>query len=205
MPIEEVWSENRAIIRLTGPLETPAAFSLVDAIQDARDYYHYDTVELHIADCPGGTHDALQYILDHRAVWSGTAFTLRTVALTQVASAGALLVSMGTRGHRLAAPSARLLWHGVRFIASSAQHITLPMLRDLGSSLHLSEQTVLDWLVMNGTTSPQAETELRSRYHTLFLQERWITASEAIEFALLDGLYTIGAPTAAVEHATLRR
>lgn len=205
MPIEEVWSQTRGIIRLTGKLETPEAFGLVDAIQDARDYYHYDGVELHIADCPGGTHDALQFVLDHRGIWTDSSFTLRTVALTQVASAGALLVSMGTRGHRVAMPGARLLWHGVRYIAGEAQHITLPLLHDLRSSLRESEQTVLDQLVVNGAADSAARPNLRNRYQELFNQERWITAQEAIEYALLDGLHQVGAPLASAAALSARR
>jgi len=205
MPIDEIWSESRGIVRLTGPLDTATAFALVDAIQDSRNYYHYETLELHVADCPGGTHEALQYVLDHRGLWMDGTFTLRTIALTQVASAGALLVSMGTRGQRLAMPGARLLWHGVRFIATSSLPITVPMLHDLGSSLRLSEQSVLDLLVTNGSPEPATQAELRDRYLSLFLEERWITATEALEYALLDGIHTISAPMAHTCSTTLRR
>ena len=169
----------------------PVAYGLIDEINLLHGYYQFKTIELQI-DSPGGSADALHYLLHSLAPWrNGEGLTLRTVALTEAASAAALLLSFGTLGHRCASAHSRLLYHSVRAVQREGAVMTVPQLRFASRQLEDCERGFLDLLVDHvlqggNTAGGMSRAAYRKKLQRLFRQDRFISAGKAQELGLID-------------------
>lgn len=100
-------------IRLLGEINNQSIFTLCDEVDLAIDYYQYRKIEIQI-DSPGGSIASLDYYLSKLERWKRKNVTIATLGLTQVASAAALILSLGTIGYRRAYSSSMLLYHNSR-------------------------------------------------------------------------------------------
>lgn len=176
---------NCPVIRLTGAIEMTVAYALLDEVKLLHDYYQFRTIVLEI-DSPGGDVDALHYIVQVLAPWRrGEGRVLKTRALNQAASAGAMLLSFGTLGHRSASQHSRLLYHNIRTVFADGSAHTLAQLKTRGKWLGVWEKKFIDMLVEHvGEAEDRAV--YRKRLHRLMKQERFITAAQALELKLID-------------------
>jgi ATP-dependent protease ClpP protease subunit len=113
------YENHRAVIRLIGEIGNDVIFWLCDEIDHAIEYMCYDMVDIHI-DSPGGAVDSLDYFLTRVGHWRNGGLVLGTLGLTTVASAAAVILSLGSHGHRRVYPAARLLYHDTRIIDRGA-------------------------------------------------------------------------------------
>lgn len=113
------FEQDFARIDFTTSVTSESIYSLCDSVEQAIGYYQYPTVEIRIHS-PGGESNALRHYADQLARWTKKSLNIRTVALTECASAAALLLSLGTLGHRRASLSSRLLYHRPRVEAGPA-------------------------------------------------------------------------------------
>lgn len=103
-----------AEITLAGPVESANIYPLCDNIDHAITHFYYENVKLRISS-PGGETVALRYYLSQLEQWHRSGIKIETIALTECSSAAAVMLTMGTRGHRHADNRhARLLWHFAR-------------------------------------------------------------------------------------------
>jgi len=185
MPITTMMNSDCPVIRLTGSIDMPVGYALLDEIKLLHDYYQFRTIELEI-DSPGGDVDALHYIVQALAPWiRGEGRVLKTRALNQAASAGAMLLSFGTLGHRAASPHSRLLYHNMRTSFADGSSHTLAQLKAREKSLGVWERRFIDLLVEH-VGHGQNKAAYRKRLGRLINQERYITASVAHELRLID-------------------
>ena len=111
------YDHDEAVIRLKGPVESESIIWLCDEIDLAVDYYNYRRVDIQI-DSPGGEIAALDYFMTRLSDWRQVeGLVLGTLALTRAASAAAMILSLGSIGHRRAYPSAQLLYHDSRIMS----------------------------------------------------------------------------------------
>ena len=105
---------NGIVVRLAGEIEDQLVLDLCDEIELAIEYYHYREIEIRI-NSPGGSVAALEHYMDRLKRWRrGKELVIATTAMSTVSSAAAVILSLGTIGHRRAHASARLLYHNVR-------------------------------------------------------------------------------------------
>lgn len=187
MPIKTSLDCKYPSIRITGEIDITLAYELLDEMNLLRTYYQFRTIELQI-DSPGGDALALNYLLQELGPWRrGADCVLRTVALSQVASAAAILLSLGTLGHREGLPHSRLLYHPVRTVFRAEQAQTVAQLRMTERRLDEWDKSIFEQLVSHVTQgevgrSPGYQRKLRR----LFQQERFITSQMACEMRLID-------------------
>ncbi len=113
------YGHDRLVVRYTGEVSSDSVFRLADIIDLGMEYYGYRRIDLHI-DSAGGSGPALLYLVDRLSAWSEVpGFTLHTRGLTMVASAAAVLLSLGTVGRRTVGLSTVLLWHNARVIITA--------------------------------------------------------------------------------------
>jgi len=164
MPITTMMNSDCPVIRLTGSIDMPVGYALLDEIKLLHDYYQFRTI----------------------APWiRGEGRVLKTRALNQAASAGAMLLSFGTLGHRAASPHSRLLYHNMRTSFADGSSHTLAQLKAREKSLGVWERRFIDLLVEH-VGHGQNKAAYRKRLGRLINQERYITASVAHELRLID-------------------
>lgn len=190
MPLSTTLNAKIPMIRLTGDIEMPVAFALLDEITLLHDYYQFRVIDLHI-DSPGGSADALHYLVEALGAWRrGESRTLRTFGLNEVASAAALLLSFGTLGHRTAYSRSRLLYHSVRAVKMVDSSSTVSELRAESKKLELLDRCLMELLVDHAlapATAPEsARTAYRKRLRQVFREDRFITSRQARELKLID-------------------
>lgn len=110
--------QNFARIDFIAPVTPESIYRLSDAVEQAVRYYGWQTAEIRIHS-GGGESNSLRHVADKVASWTKQGVTIRTIALTECASAAALLLSLGSRGHRHASLSSRLLYHRPRVEAGA--------------------------------------------------------------------------------------
>jgi len=189
MPIISMLDCRCPIIRLTGDIDMPLCYALIDEIKLLHGYYQYRTIELEI-DSPGGNADALHHLVQFLAPWSrGEGRILRTKGPNEVCSAAAILLSFGTLGHRVASSHSRLLYHHVRKTFPNGSSQTVSELLSSGKRLDAWEKTFLEQLVEHLGRLPGPIENIgayRKRLRRLLAQERFIGAAEACELGLID-------------------
>lgn len=136
------YEQQRAIVRFCGPVNTAQIFCLCDEIDSFVDHYYYTHVTLEI-DSNGGELQSLLYYIQRLKGWRRAGIKIETVALTQCASAAALMLSLGDIGHRYAMPRSKLLYHNVRVYASDQVPLTSGSLEKLQSSLNNADAEML--------------------------------------------------------------
>ncbi len=137
---------DKAIIRLNDNIDAQSIFSLCDEVELAADYYHYDFVDIHI-NSQGGSVPALEYFLTQLRGWRRRHdLTIGTLAISRVASAAAVILSLGDIGHRRAYPSAEILYHNAR-IATPEAYLTRSALQLLSKQLGRLDERMLNEIV----------------------------------------------------------
>ena len=188
MPITTLLHPDCPAIRLTGSIDMPMAYALVDEMNLLHDYYQFRTITLQI-DSPGGEADALHYMVQSLAAWRrGEERILRTVGLNEICSAAAMLLSFGTVGHRSAHHYSRILYHPVRTIFSASASHTYAQLKMTGKRLEEWDMKFLD-LLADHTARFRDANEAKAykrKLKSLFQQERYLTAADACELHLID-------------------
>ena len=207
------YHSDRAVLPLLGPLTAHASAMLRGEIEMAVGYYGYRTIEL-VLESPGGALTALENLLDLlTSLRAETGVTVRTRAIGDVASAAAFLVALGCPGHRLIAPSARLLFHEPRVHVDgpNARELTRRDCGDLGRLLGEATDRLLDVLahhvwsltvaglasavaVREGAIGARSESELRDVFARLLEEERWVSARGAVSYGLVDRVAVIDYP-----------
>lgn len=100
-------------IRLIGEINNQSIFLLCDEVDLAIDYYQYKKIDIQI-DSHGGSIASLDYYLSKLDRWKKKGIIIGTLGLTSVASAAAIILSLGTVGYRRAYSSSMLLYHNTR-------------------------------------------------------------------------------------------
>jgi ATP-dependent protease ClpP protease subunit len=188
MPLHTTLDARNPSVRLTGAIDMPVAYALLDELKLLRDYYQFRTVELQI-DSSGGEVSALHHLMQSLAPWAAEeGRVLRTVGLNEICSAAAILLSFGTIGHRFASGHSRLLYHPVRTSFKENQHQTLAQLRATGKQLAHWDKFVLEKLVEHISCSIDVgeKAVYQRKLKRLFQQERFISAQQAVALKLID-------------------
>jgi ATP-dependent Clp protease, protease subunit len=184
MPITTTLDAVQPVIRLTGEIEMPVAYTLIDEIKLLHGYYQFRTIDLHI-DSPGGNADALRYLVHALDSWrKGEGRVLRTFGMNEVASAAAMLLSLGTLGHRAASKRSRLLYHSVRSVHRENSEHTVAQLRMVTRRLERWDHWFVDLLAEH--TLPDDAASYRRKVARLMRQERFISPEQALELKLID-------------------
>lgn len=136
------YEQQRAIVRFCGPVNSEQIFCLCDEIDSFIDHYYYSHVMLEI-DSNGGELQSLLYYIQKLKGWRRAGIRIETVALTQCASAAALMLSLGDIGHRYAMPRSKILYHNARVYASDQIPLTSGSLEKLRSSLSKADAQIL--------------------------------------------------------------
>lgn len=137
------YEQHRGVVRYCGPVEASRIFGLCDEIDSLINEYYYSQIGLEI-DSMGGEVKSLLYYCEKLKGWRKRGVSIETMALTQCASAAALMLSLGDIGKRRSMPKAFLLYHNARVVASGQQPLTSDRLEKLRSDL---DQTDADMLV----------------------------------------------------------
>ena len=98
----------RPVVHFAEPLTSENCINLIDRIRSLRDDYFFSEVQLRLSS-PGGEASALQYFLGESRELCASGFRIDTHAVTRVASAAAIMLSLGDV--RTAHPKALLLYH----------------------------------------------------------------------------------------------
>jgi ATP-dependent protease ClpP protease subunit len=118
------YNPEKTRIRLCGAITDDLIFALIDEIDLAINYYGYQVVEIEVNSF-GGNLLSLKHYLSHLNNWrkeKGVRF--ETVATTTVASAAAMIVSLGDVPYRRAWSHSWLLWHKSRIPVVSDATLT---------------------------------------------------------------------------------
>jgi ATP-dependent protease ClpP protease subunit len=199
MPIATTLDAKAPMIRLTGEIDMPVSYALLDEIKLLHDYYQFRTIDLHI-DSPGGSADALHYLVHALDPWrKGEGRVLRTFGVNEVASAAALLLSFGTVGYRTASSRSRLLYHSVRSVQRENSMQTVAQLRVATRRLEHWDHCFVDLLVEHtlacGTLQSRDGAEAasyRKKLSRLMRKEKFITPEQALELKLIDRIQESG-------------
>lgn len=136
------YEQQRAIVRFCGPVDKIQIFCLCNEIESFINHYYYNHVVLEI-DSNGGELQSLLYYIHKLKGWRKAGVMIETVALTQCASAAALMLSLGDIGHRYAMPRSNILYHNARVYASNQVPLTSGSLEKLRSSLSRADAEML--------------------------------------------------------------
>src|SRR5262249_21951819 len=147
-------------------------------------YYQFRTIDLHI-DSPGGDADALRYVVHSLDPWrKGEGRVLRTFGLNQAASAAAMLLSLGTLGHRFAFWRCRLLYHSVRNVQMANAAHTAAQLHVVKRRLEGWDKWFVD--LLSEHTGGSDGVSYRRKILRLLHQDKFISPEEALQLKLID-------------------
>jgi ATP-dependent protease ClpP protease subunit len=186
MPITTLLDATCPVIRLTGEIDMPVCYALIDEMKLLHDYYQFRTIELQI-DSPGGSADALHHIVISMRDWSnGNGRVLKTVALNQACSAAAMLLSFGTVGHRHAMQSSKLLYHAIRTVFTQNTVQTVSQLRMTSRNLEEWDGKFLDMLSKHSCPAEKETGSYKRMLKRLLQKEKYIDAAQAKSMGLID-------------------
>ncbi len=192
MPIVTTLDTKAPKIRLTGEIEMPVSYALIDELKILHDYYQFRVIDLHI-DSPGGSADALHYLVHALEPWRrGEGRVLRTFGINEVASAAALLLSFGTVGHRTASSRSRLLYHSVRTVQHENTMQTVAQLRVVTRRLERWDECFVDLLVRHTMKDVGDVAGYRRKLFRLMGKDKYISPQQAVELNLIDGIQEVG-------------
>ena len=140
---------DHAVITLDGDVDWPNCRSLLHSIGAAVDYYGYQLVEIQVGS-PGGNGRPLRQLLDALDSYRAKGVRFRTCVPSHASSAGAILVALGD--DRVAAPGARLLFHGSRVYRRG--QLGARECDDLRAALLRSDDEVIQRLVERAFSRP---------------------------------------------------
>jgi len=192
MPISTSLAARAPMIRLTGDIDMPVSYALLDEIKLLHDYYQFRDIHLHI-DSPGGSADALHYLVHALEPWrKGEGRVLRTFGVNEVASAAALLLSFGTIGYRTASSRSRLLYHSVRSVQHENTMQTVAQLKVVTRRLERWDQCFVDLLVKHTFQDAGDTSGYRKKLFRLFSKDKYISPQQAVELHLIDRIQEAG-------------
>jgi ATP-dependent protease ClpP protease subunit len=186
MPISVTLNTICPSIRLTGEIDMALALSLLDELSLLYSYYQFRTIELQI-NSPGGDAAALHFLVEELAPWRRSeGRVLKTVAISEVASAAALLLSFGSAGHRSAFKQSRMLYHPARTIYPAGVVQTGAQLRTVTRKLESWNKYFVDLMAEHISEEGSEREAYKRKLKKLFNQERFIGPEEACKMKLID-------------------
>jgi ATP-dependent protease ClpP protease subunit len=187
MPLTTILNSYCPSIRLTGEIDMTLALSLVDELTLLHEYYQFRTVELQI-NSPGGDAQALHFLVRQLEPWrKSQGRTLKTLGVSEIASAAAMLLSFGSKGHRSALKGSRLLYHPVRTLYPAGISLTGAQLRGTTRQLARWDKYFVDLMAEHiAGEDVRQQDECRETLKRLFRREKYITPEEACKMKLID-------------------
>lgn len=138
------FEKELAIVTFIGKVNFDSIQTLVRAIDEAVNYYQFKRIRVEI-NSPGGELKALLMFLAKLKVWRSRGVMIETHALSNVASAAAVMLSLGDIGHRTAMADAEVLYHNVRVMGEMM--ITSEKAKRLNDDLTRIDQKILNALI----------------------------------------------------------
>jgi ATP-dependent protease ClpP protease subunit len=187
---------------------------LCDEIELALTYYRFRDIRLEI-ESRGGCVDALEHYVHRLAAWRAEhGLRLTTLALNEVASAAATMLSLGDVGARYAYRGSRILYHYSRLQPGSDAPLTradfrrfdrvletvdaqlLEQLVHLGQrafaerqerpALDDDDRSLLEHLGVADTIATAGPAALRDSYHRLLCLDTPVAPGAAVALGLID-------------------
>ena len=140
----------RPVINFSEPVQDTNCIDLIDKIRALRDEFFFSEVQLRLAS-PGGEISALKYFAESLRELQEGGLTLATHAVTRVASAAAVMLSLGDV--RTAHPKALLLYHTGR-LAGVGGEITAQGAASIATALNAADGELVSLLVERAARSP---------------------------------------------------
>jgi len=175
---ENSFSERR--VHIWGEIDSTLALGIIEQLN-----YHYNknpiqpiTILIH---SPGGETDSAMSIVDEMETVKESGVELITVAVGMAYSAGAIILSMGTKGCRFAKPNASIMLH--------------PCSYSLSYDYASYQQKLSEFLKRNTDDLNKKVGEAcgytDKTYHK-FLKDidkgLWMTAQEAVDYGVIDAV-----------------
>ena len=145
----------RPIIHFSGPLEDESSIELIDRIRALRDEFFFSEVQLRISS-PGGHLSALKYFAESVRELQADGLKIATHAITTVASAAAVMLSLGDV--RTAHRKSLLLYHTGR-VPGVDGTITAKSAESLATALHTADDEIVSLLVDRAGLAPAPEAD----------------------------------------------
>ena len=165
MPVR--YGQQKGVVRFSGPVDANRIFMLCDEIDSLISEYYYNRVCIEI-DSNGGEAKSLLYFCEKLKGWRRGGVRIETMALTQCASAAAMMLSMGDIGFRSAMPKTTLVYHNAR-VALSQRPFTSDVLEKISTLLNKTDSDLLVMLLRHiyGTIQEDCFQLLEAFYCTL--------------------------------------
>ena len=141
-PISVSHGTHVAIVTFNCEVTPQSIAKLTEAIDHLIETYKYARIELRLLS-PGGSVSSLAYYLSALERWQQDAVKIDTRALTDVASASAIMLSLGE--YRTASKESSLLYHFAR--APVLHNVTKKRAQELGRYLHDVDEDIVQRLV----------------------------------------------------------
>ena len=193
------YENHKAIVSFRCPVEPLSISDLVETLRNLINTFYYTRIELHIHS-PGGSVSSLKYYVTAMLSWQDKGVKFTTRALSDVASASAVMLSLGD--DRTASLQSELLYHHARLL-----HAPTPLTADhaarIGRDLDRTDNYLISLLAHRAlridpeswearwrdnlpTTSPDAA-ELSPSAHHLSSNSAFATeASQAFRESVRD-------------------
>ena len=146
---------ERPTINFTGTLTDENAIELIDRIRVLRDQFYFDEVQLRIAS-PGGQLTALKYVAECVQELQGDGLKIATHAITTVASAAAVMLSLGDV--RTAHRKSLLRFHTGRLPGVHGA-ITAKGAESIATALNSADDEIVSLLVDRAARAPAPEAD----------------------------------------------
>ncbi len=213
------FEKNKAVVTLTGEVNFQSISELVTAIDLAITYYFFDRIKIEI-NSPGGELKALQIFIAKLKDWRSRGVVIETHAMSNVASAAAVMLSLGNVGYRTAMVDAEVLYHNVRVMGQMV--ITSEKAKQLNDDLTKIDQKILNSLMEHNqeciedtfnqgeslplkpikigqkTIKPNTRKALKGYteyvkglYQELFDMDVYLTAKQTVELKLIDEVTSV--------------
>ena len=209
-------NQNKGRVLFKDPVSFNSIYALIENITTIKDYYRCNHICIEI-NSPGGELTALQLFNTYIDQWRKEGVIIETKALSTVASAAALMLSMGDLGYRSALPNAKILYHNVRvngsmtLTAEKAEY----MLKDLKKvdeevfdrffdhcKPRLKDAFVVDQPfpakpiecgdqkldAISASSFKLFETDVKTLLKKLFALDNYIIAEQAVDLKLIDSV-----------------
>lgn len=196
-------------INFVCPVEYLSVDEAISKIEQAINYQKSTAIEVCL-NSPGGEYSALVHYDWHLNLWRKKGVVIKTKGMVTVASAAAMMLSLGDLGERRVYPHTELIYHFARL--GEVHHLTANKAKYLQESLQEVDSKMLNQLIDHLTplvvgnkfpqvdkqiqktrfsaklcrTEKEAKTKIRSDLERLFNLDRPIQAEDALAFYLVD-------------------
>lgn len=205
----EKWVENGCFeVDYTVPVTFNSINALIREFREAIEYQKCVELKINI-NSPGGEYLALQHYLWHLKKWRRSGVVLKTEAQVSVASAAAVMLTLGDIGQRYAYPHTELVFHYARL--QNVQTLTADKSSFLKQNLEDADNEMLNLMAKHILTAvkgnfPRESLQVgKTRFNAksinnpkellqkikrdldrLFRLDEPITADDAYQFYLID-------------------